>query len=132
MLKVFLVLLVLFMVSACRDSMLLPSQVGCNAVLDPATFLGPKSVVYPLTCLRNGCYPAHTLVKNLPGEAVCTLTRLIADTTYTTLTTYTDTYIETIDRLLTLILTLAPAGTVCLNSRVCILFAGSAADQHRK
>jgi NDP-sugar pyrophosphorylase family protein len=37
-------------------------QVGCNAVLNPGTLIGPRTLVYPGACLR-GHYPADSIVK---------------------------------------------------------------------
>ena len=38
-------------------------RTGCNAVLNPGTFMGPGCVVYPNATLRSGFYPPRTLVK---------------------------------------------------------------------
>eukprot|EP00971_Amphidinium_carterae_P200446 3977673-Amphidinium_carterae.2 len=45
------------------------SQLGCNTVSDPGTFLGPRTMVYPLTRLAAGMYGPDELVKNRPAEA---------------------------------------------------------------
>jgi NDP-sugar pyrophosphorylase family protein len=37
-------------------------QIGCNAVANPGTLLGPGCMAYPLTLLR-GYYPANTIIK---------------------------------------------------------------------
>ena len=37
-------------------------QIGCNAVLNPGTLLGPGCVVYALASVR-GYYPANTMIK---------------------------------------------------------------------
>lgn len=42
------------------------SQLGCNAVSDPATFLLPHTLVYPLTRLNNGIYGPNEIIKNKP------------------------------------------------------------------
>jgi UDP-N-acetylglucosamine diphosphorylase / glucose-1-phosphate thymidylyltransferase / UDP-N-acetylgalactosamine diphosphorylase / glucosamine-1-phosphate N-acetyltransferase / galactosamine-1-phosphate N-acetyltransferase len=44
------------------------SQVGCNSVADPATFLAPYTVVYPLTSIRKGFYGPKQILKNKPME----------------------------------------------------------------
>ena len=37
-------------------------EVGCNSVLNPGTAIGPRSNVYPLSCVR-GCVPADSIYK---------------------------------------------------------------------
>lgn len=37
-------------------------EIGCNAVLNPGTLLGPGCMAYPLTLLR-GFYPANSLIR---------------------------------------------------------------------
>ena len=37
-------------------------EVGCNSVLTPGTVIGPRSNVYPLSCVR-GCIPADSIYK---------------------------------------------------------------------
>ena len=44
------------------------SQVGCNSVSDPGTFLAPWTIVYQLSRLNKGFYGPHELVKNKPIE----------------------------------------------------------------
>jgi len=44
------------------------SQVGCNSVSDPATFLAPWTIVYQLTRLNRGFYGPAELIKNKPME----------------------------------------------------------------
>lgn len=44
------------------------SQVGCNSVSDPATFLAPWTVVYQLSRLNKGFYGPNELLKNKPIE----------------------------------------------------------------
>jgi len=44
------------------------SQVGCNSVADPATFLAPYTVVYPLTAIRKGFYGPRQILKYKPME----------------------------------------------------------------
>lgn len=44
------------------------SQVGCNSVADPATFLAPYTVVYSLTSIRKGFYGPKQILKNKPME----------------------------------------------------------------
>jgi hypothetical protein len=44
------------------------SQVGCNSVADPGTFLAPYTIVYQLTRLNRGFYGPNVLVKNKPME----------------------------------------------------------------
>jgi NDP-sugar pyrophosphorylase family protein len=44
------------------------SQVGCNSVSDPATFLKPRTVAYPLTRLSKGFYGPDEILKNKPLE----------------------------------------------------------------
>jgi hypothetical protein len=44
------------------------SQVGCNSVSDPGTFLGPKTIVYSLTRITKGFYGPNEILKNKPME----------------------------------------------------------------
>ena len=44
------------------------SQVGCNSVADPATFLAPYTVVYPLAAIRKGFYGPRQILKNKPMD----------------------------------------------------------------
>ena len=44
------------------------SQVGCNSVSDPGTFLAPYTIVYQLTRLNKGFYGPNQLLKNKPME----------------------------------------------------------------
>ena len=44
------------------------SQVGCNSVSDPATFLKPWTVVYPLSRIPKGFYGPREVLKNKPLE----------------------------------------------------------------
>jgi hypothetical protein len=44
------------------------SQVGCNSVADPATFLAPYTVAYSLTSIRKGFYGPKQILKNKPME----------------------------------------------------------------
>ncbi|MGQ9629041.1 MAG: hypothetical protein ACUVXI_01845 [bacterium] len=44
------------------------SQVGCNAVSDPASFLGPYTIVYQLTRINKGFYGPNEVLKNKPIE----------------------------------------------------------------
>jgi len=44
------------------------SQVGCNSVSDPATFLGPWTICYQLTRLNKGFYGPNEILKNKPME----------------------------------------------------------------
>lgn len=44
------------------------SQVGCNSVADPGTFLGPYTIAYALTRLNNGFYGPREILKNKPME----------------------------------------------------------------
>lgn len=44
------------------------SQVGCNAVLDPGTFLMPRTVVYSLSRINSGFYGPNEILKNKPME----------------------------------------------------------------
>lgn len=43
-------------------------EIGCNAVLNPGTVIGPHAVVYPLCCVR-GVVPGGYILKNT-GELV--------------------------------------------------------------
>jgi UDP-N-acetylglucosamine diphosphorylase / glucose-1-phosphate thymidylyltransferase / UDP-N-acetylgalactosamine diphosphorylase / glucosamine-1-phosphate N-acetyltransferase / galactosamine-1-phosphate N-acetyltransferase len=38
-------------------------QVGCNAVLNPGTIIGPRSIVYANASVPKGFYPADTIIK---------------------------------------------------------------------
>lgn len=44
------------------------SQVGCNAVTDPGTFLRPYTIAYSLTRLNKGFYGPREVLKNKPME----------------------------------------------------------------
>ncbi len=44
------------------------TQVGCNTVSDPGTFLGPFTVVYQLSRLNKGFYGPREVLKNKPLE----------------------------------------------------------------
>ncbi|MDP7399120.1 MAG: hypothetical protein QF541_19785, partial [Lentisphaeria bacterium] len=44
------------------------SQVGCSAVLDPGTFLGPRTIVYSLSRVSKGFYGPDEIIKNKPHE----------------------------------------------------------------
>lgn len=44
------------------------SQVGCNSVSDPATFLKPYTIVYALTRITKGFYGPNEVLKNKPLE----------------------------------------------------------------
>jgi UDP-N-acetylglucosamine diphosphorylase / glucose-1-phosphate thymidylyltransferase / UDP-N-acetylgalactosamine diphosphorylase / glucosamine-1-phosphate N-acetyltransferase / galactosamine-1-phosphate N-acetyltransferase len=38
-------------------------QTGCNAVLNPGSLVGPRSLIYANLSLRKGIYPADTIIK---------------------------------------------------------------------
>ena len=44
------------------------SQVGCNSVSDPGTFLRPYTIVYALTRISKGFYGPNEILKNKPLE----------------------------------------------------------------
>lgn len=44
------------------------SQVGCNSVADPATFLKPYTLIYTLTRITKGFYGPNEVLKNKPLE----------------------------------------------------------------
>jgi len=44
------------------------SQVGCNSVTDPGTFLRPCTIVYALTRVNKGFYGPNEVLKNKPME----------------------------------------------------------------
>ena len=44
------------------------SQVGCNSVSDPGTFLAPMTIVYQLSRLNKGFYGPNEVLKNKPIE----------------------------------------------------------------
>lgn len=44
------------------------SQVGCNSVSDPGTFLKPFTIVYALSRINKGFYGPHEVLKNKPME----------------------------------------------------------------
>jgi hypothetical protein len=44
------------------------SQVGCNSVSDPATFLKPYTIAYSLTRISKGFYGPNEILKNKPLE----------------------------------------------------------------
>jgi UDP-3-O-[3-hydroxymyristoyl] glucosamine N-acyltransferase len=38
-------------------------EIGCNAVLNQGSLLGPRVLVYPNTTVANGIHPADTIIK---------------------------------------------------------------------
>jgi len=44
------------------------SQVGCNSVSDPGTFLKPGTIVYSLSRINSGVYGPNEILKNKPIE----------------------------------------------------------------
>lgn len=44
------------------------SQLGCNSVTDPATFIAPRTHVYPLSRIAAGTYGPDEIVKNRVAE----------------------------------------------------------------
>ena len=44
------------------------SQIGCNSVSDPGTFVGPYTIAYQLTRLTRGFYGPNEVLKNKPLE----------------------------------------------------------------
>ncbi len=38
-------------------------ETGCNSVLHPGAIVGPRSLIYPLTSVRKGVYPAGSILK---------------------------------------------------------------------
>jgi len=44
------------------------SQVGCNCVSDPGTFLKPYTIAYPLSRISKGFYGPNEILKNKPLE----------------------------------------------------------------
>ena len=44
------------------------SQVGCNSVSDPGTFLKPYTITYPLSRISKGFYGPNEILKNKPLE----------------------------------------------------------------
>jgi len=44
------------------------SQVGCNSVSDPGTFLAPRTISYSLTRISKGFYGPDEILKNKPME----------------------------------------------------------------
>jgi UDP-N-acetylglucosamine diphosphorylase / glucose-1-phosphate thymidylyltransferase / UDP-N-acetylgalactosamine diphosphorylase / glucosamine-1-phosphate N-acetyltransferase / galactosamine-1-phosphate N-acetyltransferase len=38
-------------------------QIGCNAVLNPGTLIGPRGIVYPNATISKGIYPPDVIVK---------------------------------------------------------------------
>ena len=44
------------------------SQVGCNSVSDPGTFLKPYTIAYALSRINKGFYGPHEVLKNKPLE----------------------------------------------------------------
>ena len=44
------------------------SQIGCNSVSDPATFLKPYTIAYSLTRISKGFYGPNEILKNKPLE----------------------------------------------------------------
>merc|ERR1712217_707890 len=45
------------------------SQLGCNTVTDPGSFIGPRTHVYSLTRLTSGFYGPDEIIKNKPMES---------------------------------------------------------------
>jgi hypothetical protein len=44
------------------------SQVGCNSVSDPGTFLKPYTISYALSRISKGFYGPNEILKNKPLE----------------------------------------------------------------
>ncbi len=44
------------------------SQVGCNCVSDPGTFLKPYTIAYALARISKGFYGPNEILKNKPLE----------------------------------------------------------------
>ena len=44
------------------------SQIGCNSVSDPGTFVAPYTIAYQLTRLNKGVYGPDKVLKNKPME----------------------------------------------------------------
>ena len=44
------------------------SQVGCNSVSDPGTFLAPHTIIYQLSRINKGLYGPNEVLKNKPIE----------------------------------------------------------------
>jgi NDP-sugar pyrophosphorylase family protein len=38
-------------------------QIGCNTVTNPGCIVGPRTLIYALTSLKSGYYPADTIIK---------------------------------------------------------------------
>jgi UDP-N-acetylglucosamine diphosphorylase / glucose-1-phosphate thymidylyltransferase / UDP-N-acetylgalactosamine diphosphorylase / glucosamine-1-phosphate N-acetyltransferase / galactosamine-1-phosphate N-acetyltransferase len=39
-------------------------QIGCNCVLNPGTFIRPRTLVYAMVNVRSGFYPANAIIKS--------------------------------------------------------------------
>jgi hypothetical protein len=50
-------------------------QIGCNAVLNPGTVMGPGSMIYPNATVAKGIYPAATMIKVRQAQEVTEVIR---------------------------------------------------------
>lgn len=50
-------------------------ELGCNCVTNPGVLIGPRSLVYALTSLLPGCYPADSVIKLRQTQKIVTRRR---------------------------------------------------------
>lgn len=50
-------------------------QIGCNAVLNPGTVVGPDSMIYPNATVAKGIYPAATMIKVRQAQVITEVMR---------------------------------------------------------
>lgn len=50
-------------------------EIGCNAVLNPGTIIGPESVIYPNATLSKGVYPSRTMIKVRQNQVITDVVR---------------------------------------------------------
>ena len=48
---------------------------GCNVVTNPGTIIGPRTMVYALTMLRKGIYPADSIIKLRQTQEIVAIQR---------------------------------------------------------
>lgn len=48
---------------------------GCNVVTNPGTIIGPRTLVYALTMLRKGVYPADSIIKLRQTQEIVAIRR---------------------------------------------------------
>jgi len=51
-------------------------ELGCNCVTNPGVLIGPRSLVYALSSLPRGCYPADSIIKLRQTQEIVHRTRI--------------------------------------------------------